>query len=92
MNEVVAAGEKILRGEATRIRAEAEAMAMAELRTTAPAILDLLAAISTRLASVEAELAATRRDVQATRIRRPHRDINGQIDYVVDSVIEPGSG
>lgn len=88
-NEIVAAGERRMAAEAARLRAEADAQALAELAATAPAILNLLTAMSSRLAGVEAELASTKQMVMGARIRRPHRDANGQIDYVIDEIVPP---
>lgn len=90
MSELIAVGERILQDEQLRIeRAALEAQAMAELRVAAPAILDLLSAMSARLAVVEAQVAANTRMVMATRIRRPVRDASGTIQYVVDEIDPP---
>lgn len=86
----MAIGERILADEQARIeRVAAEAQAMAELRVAAPAILDLLATVATRLAQLENNVATLTRMVMATRIRRPIRDVSGQIQYVVDELAPP---
>lgn len=97
MSELVAEGRRLVaEQEAERRRAEQEAEAMAELRVTAPAILDLLTAISAqlvafgaRLDQLEARQDNTWQAVIATRVRRPVRDELGTILYVVDELQPP---
>lgn len=90
-------GEELLAAEQARIdRAAAEAMAVAELRVAAPAIIDLLTAVVARLAALEYEVQQNRAGIDraigymmATRIRKPIRNAAGEIIYVVDELAPP---
>lgn len=93
MSSIVAEGEALLAAEAARreaaVQAEAEAQALAELRATAPALIELLNTVVTRLATLEMQGAEIRQMVMATRVRRPVRDDLGTILYVVDELQPP---
>ena len=93
MSKLLDEGRELLAREAAQQaaadQAAAEATAIAELRLSSGAILELLGTVVSRLALLEAQVERTESMVMATRVRRPVRDELGTILYVVDELQPP---
>lgn len=86
MSELIGIGEQIIAAEQARIAQGDAALAVAEVREALPQVLVLLQSMTARLAGVEAQIVELTRITAAPRERRPVRDANNTILYVVDEL------